>query len=643
MTETEDERRQEDTPEDIASFWQVQLALADRDQQDWVKEAKTVVQRYRAEQASASKRNEAKKFNILFSNTEVLKAALYGKAAKPDVRRRFADKDPTARMAADVIERALVTAAEAYDVDKCIGPALHDHLLPGRGTVRVEYTPVFGERPQVDPMTGQPFLDEEGQPVMERFIQDQIVRERYVYWEDYRQQPARSWEGVGWQAFRHLFTREDLEDLIENKPQGSQTFADPALVPLNWEPDTGDKKKIPEHFKKCEAWEIWDKAKKQRVWIVKGYDKPLRVDEDPYGLQEFFSAPEPLRSIEDTETLVPTPEFLEYRDQADDLDEVTGRISRLTRALKRRGVYNKTVEELRRLARAGDNEFIPVDNYTALMEKGGLAAQFQTEDIQPISVVLRELYVQRDQLIQGIYEITGIADVMRGASDPNETLGAQKLKAQFGSTRLKKRQRAVQKWIRDIYKLKAEIMAEHFEPDVLSQMTGQEVPQEVVDLLRSDKLRSYRIDVETDSTVFEDAEADKAATNEMLMAVAGFLEKGMPVVQQVPQMGPLVFEMISIGVRSFKEGRKIEDILEQTAEQLAQAQQQKEQNPEPDPEAEKAKVEMEGKQMDHQMAQESHQMDMQKKQVDLQTTQAKSQAELQKLAIQQQMFGGFVQ
>jgi hypothetical protein len=623
------ERRDEKRPEEIASFWQVQLALADRDQKDWTQDAKAVVSRYKAEERSATKR-EGRRFNILFSNTEVLKAALYGKAAKPDVRRRFADKDPTARMAAEVIERALVMASEAYDVDKCIEKAMHDHLLPGRGVLRIDYEPVLGERPVIDPMTAQPAMGEDGQPVMEKFIQDQIVREKYVYWEDYRQQPARTWEDVNWTAFRHLFTREDLEDLISKKPEGSQTFTEANLIPLNWEPDANDKRKIPEHFKKAEAWEIWDKVKRQRVWIVKGFDRPLRVDPDPYGLEEFYPLPEPLRSIEDTDTLVPTPEFYEYKDQADDLDEVTARISRLTKALKRRGVYNKAIEELRRLARAGDNEFIPIENYASLNEKGGLQAQFQTEDISVTAAVLRDLYVQRDQLIQGIYEITGIADVMRGASDPNETLGAQKLKAQFGSTRLKKRQRAVQKWIRDLYKLKAEIMAEHFEPDVLSQMTGQEVTQEVVELLRSDKLRSYRIDIETDSTVFEDAEAEKAATNEMLMAVAGFLEKGMPVVQQIPQMGPLVFEMISIGVRSFKEGRKIEDILEQTAEQLAQAQQQKEQNPEPDPEAEKAKAEME-------MKKEVHGLDVQKKQVDLQVHQAKAATDMQKMAMAQGM------
>lgn len=619
MADANTEQRKERTPEDISNFWQVQLALAEKDQKDWTKEAQGVVIRYRAEASVAARSRESRRFNILYSNTEVLKSALYGRTAKPDVRRRFGDKDPVARQAADVVERSLIYVAEAYDVDKCIEKAVHDYLLPGRGVVRVEYEPVIKDRPAIDPMTMQPFMDEGGEAVMEKFIADQIVRERYVYWEDYRQCPARIWDDVWWVAFRHLMTRDDLRAFFDTAPQGSKKHATAADVPLNWSPDTDGKKKIPDDFKKAEVWEVWDRSKAQRLWIVNGFAKPLRVDEDPYGLEGFYPLPEPIRSIEDTDSLVPKPEFCQYQDQADALDEITARIDRLTKALKRRGVYNKAIPELRRLARAGDNEFIPADNWGELSAKGGLQKQFETEDISQIAVVLKELYAQRDMLIQGIYEVTGIADIMRGASDPNETLGAQKLKAQFGSTRLKKRQRAVQKWIGELYKLKAEIIAEHFEPEVLSEMTGVQVGPEVVQLLRSDKLRSYRIDIETDSTVFEDAEELKKSTTEMLGAVAGFLEKGLPAVQMEPRLAPLLFEMLSVGVRTFKEGRKIEDVIEQVAQSLAQPA-----PPKPNPEAEKAKAEIE-------MKREEHGMKMQEKQLDAQVHQFKASADVQKI------------
>lgn len=621
--------RTDTNPKDTSNFWQVQLGLADKDQADWEKDGKSVVDRYRAERKKA--KDGSRWFNILFSNTETLKSTLYGRTAKPDVRRRFADKDPHAREAAEIIERALIYAAEAYDVDKCIEPAIHDYLLPGRGVVRVEYEPIIKERPVIDQMTSMPAMGGDGKPQMEEFVADQICRERYVYWCDYRQNPARVFDDVWWIAFRHIMTREDLRD---------NNFDEPNKVPLNWSPDSENKTPVPDELKRAEVWEIWDKSRRKRIWIVKGYDKPLRQDDDPYGLEDFYPLPEPIRSVEDTETLVPRPEYFEYRDQAEDLDEIVGRISRLTRALKRRGVYNQAVKELKGLARAGDNQFIPVENWQALSMKGGLDGGFLTEDISQIAVVLKELYVQRDMLVQAIYELTGIADIMRGSSDPNETLGAQELKAQFGSTRIKRRQRAVQKWIRDLYKLKAEIIAEHFEPQVLQEMTGIEVKPEIMQILRSDKMRGYRIDIETDSTVFEDEANVKQQTSEALTAIGGFFREALPAVQASPELAPLAFEMVGMAARNLKKGRELEDIIEQTKEAIMQKVQAAAQNPQPSPEQQKAEGEKQKMQMQLQMDQQKAQMEAQQAQeqhaLDIQAKQEELAFKREELALKRQ-------
>ena len=75
------------------------------------------------------------------------------------------------------------------------------------------------------------------------------------------------------------------EDLRDNK------FERAAAIPLNWSPETGDKRPVPDDLKKAEVWEIWDKSRRKRIWIVKGYDKPLRVDDDPYGLEDSSRCP----------------------------------------------------------------------------------------------------------------------------------------------------------------------------------------------------------------------------------------------------------------------------------------------------------------------------------------------------------------
>jgi hypothetical protein len=582
-------------PVELSRYWQQQIQLAEQDTRDFRDDGKKVVERFKSEKSSTAKRsNVGKKFNILYSNTEVLRAALFGKMAKPNVRRRFQDRNPVARQGAEIIERSLIYCQDTYASERIIELAVQDYLLPGRGVVRVEYEPVIAERPvppQIDPVTMQPMMGGEGE--MEEYIAEQNLRESYVYWEDFLCEPARNWAQVNWIAFRHTMDGHDLDDQIfENAPEASDIWGEAKDVPRNWMPDIG-RKDIPYELKKAEVWEIWDKRKKSRIWIVKGHEKALRRDDDPYGLQEFWPCAEPLNSYSTTETFTPEPEFHAYRDQADDLDEITARISRLTRALKRRGVYDKAMVELRRLASAGDNEFIPVENYASLMQKGGLEKAFQTEDITVTATVLKHLYEQRNLLVQSIYEVTGISDIVRGSSDPNETLGAQQLKAQFGSGRLKRRQGDIQRWIRDLYRIKAEIIAEHYEPEIIQQMTGVQVTPEIMQLLRDEKTRGYQIDVETDSTTFEDQEAEKKARVEFLTAVAGFLAQTVPLAQQMPMLGPLLVDMLSFGTRGFKAGRELEDKIEQAGQQITQMMAQPKPPPPPDPAIEKVKAEIE--------------------------------------------------
>ena len=590
MADAQDEAADKRTPEQISKYWQEQLALAEKDTKDFIDNGKKVVERYKGGK-NALRSVKSKKLNILYSNTEVLRAALYGKSAKPDVRRRFGVEDDAAGRVAEILEKGLVYCAEVYDSDKPIELAILDYLLPGRGVVRIEYNPTISEG----------------------LVVDQEVYEQYVYWEDFLHMPARTWADIlenGWVSFRHKMTRADC---VQNFGEdiGNE-------VPLNWMPDLASKKDVPDSLKKAEVYEIWDVTDRKRYWIVKGFTKPCRVDDDPYGLEQFFPLPEPPAFYVTTDTIVPEPEFYVYSDQADDLDEIIGRISRLTRALKRRGVYDQSVKELSRLANAGDNQFIPVENYAALATKGGLAAAFQTEDISVIAQVLIQLYQQRDMLVQAIWEQVGIADIMRGSSNASETLGAQQLKAQFGSQRLKRRQRTVQKWVRDLLKLKSEIIAEHFEPAVLEQMTGEKltpVPppqptgdpqrdmaaaqqvaqqnaqaQQIIQILRTDKLRSYRIDIETDSTVFEDAEEEKKSRSELITALTAFIQGWGPIVQASPPLAPVAFELLKFGMAAFKSTRGVEDAIEQAAGLFEQ---QAAQPKPPDPEVIKAEKQAE--------------------------------------------------
>ena len=624
-----------------ASFWQQQIELAEKDHDEFWKYGAKVEKRYKNERDTIAKAGTKKRLNILYSNTETLKAALYARTAKPDIRQRYTQQaDKLGKTVAEIMERLLSTTSDCTEHDRAYRKGVQDLALPGRGVIKVCYEPEFG----VDPATGQ------------EIITEQEVEEEFVYYKDFLHSPSQCWDQVWWVAFRHRMTRDDLR---ENK------FDDAETIPLNWVPDTTKKdREVSDDLKRAEVWEVWHKAKKERLWIVKGHPNILRTDPDPYGLDDFYPMAEPVQAITGNDSFVPVAYFQEYEDQADDLDEITARISILTKALRRRGVYNASIKELKRLAKASDNEFIAADDWASFAASGGLKGAFDTEDITPIANTILALYEQKAQLMQSIYDTMGISDILRGGStDPNETATAQALKSQNGSIRMKLAQRDVQRWIRDTLRIKAELVAEHFEPQALMDMSGMKLPtqaevqaelaqaqmqamqmgeefqppeempitiDDVVGVLRDDKLRSYHIDIETDSTVFEDAEAEKSSRTELLTAMSGFIQQWLPVAQMGgPPMMKLGFDMLAFGVRGFKSGRQLEDSLDEARAAIEQAAAQP-QEPEPDPKLEGEKIKLQGIQM-------KAEADAQKTEMDMQKSQAQHAMDMQKMALQRTM------
>ena len=575
--------------------WKRELELAHREERAWRERAAKVVERYRDDERMAGTR-----FNILWSNIETLKPAIYSQTPSPDVRRRYLDADPAGRQAAEVIERALSYAIDDYDFDGTMEAVRDDMLLTGRGAARVVYEPTI-ERltPEpivaLDPVTmmptltgyqldGQPVapeIDEDGAPYVER-ITYQTVRCEHVYWRDLRLAPSRSWREVRWIAFRHVMSRDDLErDFGVAVAAAVQlTVADGERREETHRDETAD------IFKRAEVWEIWDKPGRRRVYVSNGLeDRFLREEDDPLGLDGFFPMPEPLYGSRTTDRMVPIPEYTIYQDQARELDEVSTRISKLVSALKVRGFYAGVLKEMSDLLAGEENELHPIDDWNAIGQLGGLDKAIALLPIGQIAQVLAGLYQHREQLKQTIYEITGISDIIRGATNAGETATAQRLKGNFGTFRMTPRQKPMQRFIRDLLRLKAEIVAEHFEPDILARMTGMEIGPDVINLLRDQALREFRIDIETDSTVQPDAQAEQAAAVEFSQAVTNYLRGALEIVAAAPESVELVFDILKATVRQFKAGREVEDTIDRTAEAVAvRMQAAQNQPPQPDPE-----------------------------------------------------------
>jgi len=88
-----------------------------------------VLERYRDDRGLD---DHVSKFNILWSNTETIKPAIFARMPVPDVRRRYLTQDPIGRTAAMILERALSYSISTYDFKDTCDRCVEDYILPGR-------------------------------------------------------------------------------------------------------------------------------------------------------------------------------------------------------------------------------------------------------------------------------------------------------------------------------------------------------------------------------------------------------------------------------------------------------------------------------------------------------------------------------
>lgn len=574
----------ESTPRGVVQRWLAELALADKAEADWRKDARDLWKLYEG----GRKKNHS--FNIFWSNTETLAPSLYNSTPQCDVRRRFRDADPLGRAVSATIQRALSYENDAYDFDAHASAFVLDMLVTGRGVVRIVYEPRFVEG-EAGPQAANPGDEPapEVAPTAER-VAERNVRCESVQWDDFRRGPGRTWAEVPWIAFRHDFTQQmALEKFGEQIARRLKYTEGRDSESLGRDTDPP----VRELFKTCEVWEFWDRDTRQVHFIAPTFkDAPLLTADDPLRLRDFYPVPRPAYAITDTRSLVPIPLYKLYEEQAKELDRISARINKIVDACRVRGAYSANLTEVANILEADDNQMIPVSNVSEIASVGGLDNAIWTMPIDKLKAVLEQLYVAREQTKQAIYEITGLSDIIRGSTNAQETAAAQKLKSQWGSLRLQRLQREVARVIRDLFRLQAEVIAEQYPLDTLAQVTnlpyptaqqqaqaqqmaqmaqaaGQPVPPElegaltaptweqIGEVMRSDKLREYRIDVESDSTVQETIDRDMSGLQEVIGNVGQVLagvQQGLPV--------EVAKEVALAVVRRARLGHAVEDALE---------------------------------------------------------------------------------
>lgn len=665
------------------SRWHSEVSFAQKDTTyvTWLERSKKIVERYRDERNRASLK--LRKFNSLWSNVQTLKPVIYSRAPKPIVERRYMDRDPVGRLASTILERTLSFQEEISGFHDHVSQAVDDYLLPGMGQCWVRYEPSF-ESQEIAEANEEEDKDQTADEIEENgdgMIYDKLAYESlcvdYVYYRDFLWGAARTWSEVPWVGRRYWLTKSEIEEQFgeEKAKRIVLDYTPPSMM------SSAVEDKTVSYFKKAEVWEIWNKADREVYIFAPGTPGLMLAEkDDPLKLEGFWPCPPPLFATQTTETIIPVPDYYEYQDQAQELDDLTNRIANLTTAVRANGVYDASQKALERLLQEGvDNKLIPVDDWAAFSEKGGARNAISLVPMLEIVQTLMTLYDARDRVKQDMYEINGISDLVRGQGNANETATAQRIKGQFASNRLQARQEEIARFTRDIIRIMAEIVAEIFAPESLLEMSGvglmfeddirmagEDVPQPpppqlppeaqqappeaqqmlmqllqqqamqqyqmqvqqaqdakrqelmgqfqgALEILRSDKLRGFRVDIETDSTIQPDAQMAKQAATELFTATMQGLTAAGEIVMAQPDLIDPIGELLMYTYRQFRVGRTMESSLEDALTQIKQGiEAKKNAPPQPTPEMIKAQADMAKSQASMAQDAEKHKFEMEK-------------------------------
>lgn len=466
-----------------AQRWISELDLAERDRANWLKTAKSIIQRYRDEERSGtSVTTKTRRYSLFWSNLETLAPAILARTPTPIVGRRWPDADPIGRIASQVLERGLKFSLDAMAFKDLVLAIRKDYLLVARAQAWVRYIPhmqTMPGAPNAPAPIGVPDLEggeqqnaengeiTTGAASYEVVAWEEVIADHVAY-DDFLHNVAREWSEVRWVARCCYMTREELverfgEDLGKSIPldHGAERDQGP-----------GDQA---EQWAKAAIYEIWDKPSRSAIWISKSVaERTLDERDDPLGLQDFFPCPRPCLGTTAPDSLLPIPDYVYYETQLRDINTLTQRIGVLEDAIKLRGFYAAGGEQKQSLQDLWESEtgtLIPVDSWAAFAEKGGVKGLIEWVPLDAITGALTACLTARKQLIDDVYQVTGISDIMRGDTDPDETAAAQHLKSNWGSSRVRDKQNELSRFCEDLLKIMGQVIAAKFDPKTLAAMT----------------------------------------------------------------------------------------------------------------------------------------------------------------------------
>lgn len=506
-------------------LWMHKISVAEKKFAEYYDLITEIRQYYRNDK----KRN---KQNIFWASVETLKPFVYFKQPQPFVVRVNKNANQAQALACKILERALAWNMKQFDFDSVVKYARNDFLLSGMGILWEQYCSSFKQ-------VGTDFIKDKEKvettyvsPTM--FLAD---TDKVNVWEDVEWIARRMYMNISEVAAN--FSAETVEKVRSQCGQNSVLT----------------------------VYEIWDKPTRTIYYISPQYGADfLHIQPDVLHLSGFFPCPKPIMATLANDGIIPVPDYVEIKSLLEELDGVNNRMRLTMQALKVSGCYDNSFPELANILDK-DITLISLADFDKLKDAGGIKGVIDFAPIGQYVEALQILAQRRQVLIDSIYEVTGVSDIMRGTSQRVETATAVTQKTNFGTLRNQDRQNDMQRFLKDLFAIKAEIICEHFSPEfLLSFLTAEERQNhetmiKAVQILKHDKLRGMMIDLETDGCYNQEATGQKVL--DTLNDINTMIGEAMKMVSVQPALLPLYRQMIESAVATMPNARQFDVIMEQ--------------------------------------------------------------------------------
>jgi hypothetical protein len=643
-------------------YWSSELSRSKEEHQKFIEDAEESIKTYSGQHKLP---DCDRRLNVWWSLTQTLLPAYFSRAPKIETDLRKKQGGDLERLSAIAIERATqYVLDEENDTQSVAQDAVLQFCLTGRGVVWNRYEAAMGsetyEYALFQNEKGE-FIDEQGEPYQgdTSLIQQNgtvySVKEdvpskttekaliEAVHFRDYLSSCARNESEVEWKARRAFLTRSKAREKFGKDTADSLSYdAYPEDV------KRGKGNEIAHYEGKAELWEIWCIESNKVYWLNQSGQKfVLESGEPPLKYKNFWPCSE-LCANSVPNSVIPIGDYFLVKDLLIEVERLTSRIHATVQAIRSNGAYDATIGSELETILTGDLKLVPVKNWpTHKTQRGGLSNMMEFLPIETYIRGLDTLINAREAALNKLYEITGASDLIRGATSPIETATAQQLKSNYTNLRFSVRQRHVYEFLNEAVERLGETVCEHYSPEKLweisngeqlvaqyidpnNQMTPEMKWQAIVDLLRDDPKRRYKIEITTDSMVALDERADRAERVDLLQSTGSFLSQLEQMVQNHPSLFPMAMELLKFTTRSYRAGKELESVLSSTLQNIYMEIEQKKQQPPPqDPAMVDSQTRLQIAQLNAQTEQNKMQILMQESMQKAETEQFRIQTEVQ--------------